>query len=82
MLPTKVPQGEYFMMGDNRDHSNDSRFWGTVAYKHIVGTPWIIYFSWDKNKEVRWDRVFRTVEGLEEDMMGKEQTFDHEKGIY
>ena len=35
------------MMGDNRDHSNDSRFWGSVQYKYIVGTPWFIYFSWE-----------------------------------
>lgn len=82
MLPIEVPKGEYFMMGDNRDHSNDSRFWGTVPYKYIVGTPWFIYFSWDKNKEVRWDRVFRTVESLEEDMANKPLNINHEKGIY
>ncbi len=44
----KVPKDEYFMIGDNRDHSNDSRFWGSVAYKDIVGQPWFIYFSWVK----------------------------------
>jgi signal peptidase I len=45
--PIKIPKDEYFMMGDNRDHSNDSRFWGSVPYKYIVGTPWFIYFSWE-----------------------------------
>ncbi len=82
MLPIQIPEGEFFMMGDNRDHSSDSRFWGTVKYKHIVGKPWFIYFSWNKNKEVRWDRVFRTVDSLEEDMTGKEFQINHEKGIY
>ncbi len=82
MNPIKIPENEYFMMGDNRDHSNDSRFWGTVPYKYIVGTPWFIYFSWDKNYEVRWDRVFRTVESIEKEMDGKELEINHEKGIY
>ena len=81
MLPIQVPKGEYFMMGDNRDHSNDSRFWGTVKYKYIVGTPWFIYFSWDKNKNIRWNRVFRTVESLENDVDNMKIT-QHAKGIY
>lgn len=66
--PIVVPKGEFFMMGDNRDHSNDSRFWGSVPYRLIVGKPWFIYFSWDKNYEVRWDRVGKSVEELEEEM--------------
>lgn len=82
MMPIEIPKGEYFMMGDNRDHSNDSRFWGTVPYKFIVGKPWFIYFSWNEESEIRWDRVFRTVEGIEEDMFGKTQETNHEKGIY
>ena len=45
--PVKIPEDEYFMIGDNRDHSNDSRFWGSVPYKYIVGKPWFIYFSWE-----------------------------------
>jgi len=81
MMPMQVPEGEFFMMGDNRDHSNDSRFWGTVQYRHIVGKPWFIYFSWDENKEIRWDRVFRTVKSIEEDT-DKNQNIKHEKGIY
>lgn len=63
----KIPENEFFMIGDNRNHSDDSRFWGTVPYKFIVGKPWFIYFSWDKNKKVRWERIGRFVDTLEND---------------
>ncbi len=58
---TKVKKDEYFMMGDNRDNSNDSRFWGTVPYRLIVGKPWFIYFSWDDDYIIRWDRIGRFI---------------------
>jgi signal peptidase I len=64
--PTRISENQYFMMGDNRDHSNDSRFWGTVPYENIEGTPWLIYFSIDENLTVRWDRMFKTVSDLED----------------
>ncbi len=64
--PVKVEEGHYFMMGDNRDHSNDSRFWGSVPYDNIEGTPWFVYFSIDENWEIRWDRVGKTPKDLEE----------------
>ncbi|MDD3506381.1 MAG: signal peptidase I, partial [Sulfurimonas sp.] len=63
--PIKVEEGFYFMMGDNRDHSNDSRFWGAVPYDNIEGTPWFVYFSIDENWEIRWDRIGKTPTDLE-----------------
>jgi len=62
----KVEEGHYYMMGDNRDNSADSRFWGSVPYKNIIGKPWFIYFSWDNDKKtVRWDRVGTFVDDLQ-----------------
>lgn len=62
----KVEEDHYYMMGDNRDNSSDSRFWGSVPYKLIIGQPWFIYFSWDnENKTVRWDRLGTFVNDLQ-----------------
>ena len=45
--PTTVPDGHYFMMGDNRDNSEDSRYWGTLPHDHIKGKAVVVYWSYD-----------------------------------
>lgn len=57
-----IQKDYYFMMGDNRDDSEDSRFWGFVPHDHVVGKAGLIYFSWDSERWLpRFDRILNFI---------------------
>lgn len=67
-----VPEGQYFFMGDNRDQSSDSRYWGFVDKKYLVGPAWLIWLSCENTlsstpflcdpTQIRWSRMFKSVD--------------------
>lgn len=68
--PLIVPEDSYFVLGDNRDNSEDSRYWGFVPRSDVMGTPWMVYLSFEPGTDsgeslwsrIRWQRVGRRIQ--------------------
>jgi signal peptidase I len=67
--PVTVPAGHYFMMGDNRDNSQDSRYWGFLPREYVKGKALFVYFSFGDEQgglsnlftSIRWNRIFHQI---------------------
>lgn len=61
--PAAIPEGGVFVLGDFRDNSNDSRYWGALPVEDIIGVPRQIYWSWDEDaSRIRWGRIGRMLD--------------------